>query len=109
MRNARCEILNERVSIPFSYGGILAGKQFCNRIKEMDDLVLADLSGEKLFIHGERRIGKTSLLRKVMVEFSNKKVIPVLINVWKCVDAADTLSLIVFWAYGAGRISLCNR
>ncbi len=74
---------------PFSYGGIVAGKQFCNRAKEIDDLVRAGLNGEKLFIHGERRIGKTSLLRKVMVKFSKKKVISVLINVLKCVDAAD--------------------
>ena len=59
----------------------------------MDDLVRAGLNGEKLFIHGERCIGKTSLLRKVMVEFSNKKVIPVLINVWKCVDAVDFVNV----------------
>ncbi len=81
------------MSNPFSYGGIVAGKQFCNRIKEIDDLVRAGLNGEKLFIHGERRIGKTSLLRKVMVEFSEKMVIPVLINVWKCVDAADFVNV----------------
>jgi len=78
---------------PFSYGGIVAGKQFCNRIKEMDDLFRAGLNGEKLFIHGERRIGKTSLLRKVMVQFSEKKVISVLINVWKCVDADDFVNV----------------
>lgn len=78
---------------PFSYGGIVAGKQFCNRIKEMDDLIRAGLSGEKLFIHGERRIGKTSLLKKVMIEFSEKKVICVFIDVWKCVDAADFVNV----------------
>ena len=78
---------------PFSYGGIVTGKQFCNRIKEMDDLVRAGLNGEKLFIHGERRIGKTSLLRKVIARFSDKKVISVLINVWKCVDAADFVNV----------------
>ncbi|MCK4505784.1 MAG: ATP-binding protein [Candidatus Aegiribacteria sp.] len=78
---------------PFSYGGIVAGKQFCNRIKEMNDLVRAGLNGEKLFIHGERRIGKTSLLRKVMTKFSEKKVISVLINVWKCVDATDFVNV----------------
>lgn len=78
---------------PFSYGGIVTGKQFCNRIQEMDDLVRAGLNGEKLFIHGERRIGKTSLLKKVMAKFSDKKVISVLINVWKCVDAADFVNV----------------
>ncbi len=81
------------MSNPFSYGGIVAGKQFCNRKKEMDDLIRAGLNGEKLFIHGERRIGKTSLLRKVMAKFSEKKVISVLINVWKCVDVADFVNV----------------
>ncbi len=74
---------------PFSYGGIVSGNEFCNRIKEVNDLIRAGLNAEKLFIHGERRIGKTSLLRKVINRFSKEDVIPVLINVWKCVDAAD--------------------
>lgn len=78
---------------PFSYGGIVAGKQFCNRIKEMDDLIRAGLSGEKLFIHGERRIGKTSLLKKIMIEFSEKKAICVFIDVWKCIDAVDFVNV----------------
>ena len=78
---------------PFSYGGIVTGKQFCNRTKEMDDLIRAGLNGEKLFIHGERRIGKTSLLRKVIEKFSGEKVISVLINVWKCVDSADFVNV----------------
>ncbi len=98
------------MSNPFSYGGIVAGKQFCNRIKEMDDLVRAGLNGEKLFIHGERRIGKTSLLRKVMAEFSNKKVIPVLINVWKCVDAADFVNVCASgFAQAEGSTGLLKR
>ncbi|MCD4700831.1 MAG: ATP-binding protein [Candidatus Aegiribacteria sp.] len=78
---------------PFSYGGIVTGKQFCNRRKEIDDLFRAGLNGEKLFIHGERRIGKTSLLRKVMAKFSEKNVVSALINVWKCVDAADFVNV----------------
>lgn len=78
---------------PFSYGGIVAGKQFCNRTKEMDDLIRAGLSGEKLFIHGERRIGKTSLLKKIMIEFSEKEAICVFIDAWKCVDAADFVNV----------------
>ncbi len=44
---------------PFSYGGIVQGKTFCNRVVEQKDLVRAVENSEKLFIHSERRIGKT--------------------------------------------------
>jgi len=81
------------MSNPFSYGGIVRGGNFCNRIKELEDLVRAGTNGEKLFIHGERRIGKTSLLRAVVEELRATGALPVMINVWKCVDASDFVDL----------------
>ena len=78
---------------PFSYGGIVRGGDFCNRKKEIEDLVRAGLNGEKLFIHGERRIGKTSLLRAVKEELKKADALTVMINVWKCVDASDFINL----------------
>ncbi len=78
---------------PFSYGGIVRGDDFCNRKREMEDLVRAGLNGEKLFIHGERRTGKTSLLRAVCGKLAETGAITVMINVWKCVDASDFVDL----------------
>jgi hypothetical protein len=81
------------MSNPFTYGGIVTGNQFCNRTREINDLARAADNGEKLFIHGERRIGKTSLLRKVITQLSANRIIPVLINVWKCVDTVDFVNV----------------
>ena len=81
------------MSNPFTYGGIVTGKQFCNRTREIKELVRAVNNGEKLFIYGERRIGKTSLLRKVAAQLEDDKTIAILINVWKCVDTMDFVNI----------------
>jgi len=45
---------------PFEYGGVVSGKAFCNRKKEVADLLKSMENGEKLFVYSERRFGKTS-------------------------------------------------
>ena len=47
---------------PFEYGGVVGGSAFCNRKKELSDLVRAMENSEKLFLYSERRLGKTSLI-----------------------------------------------
>ena len=48
---------------PFQYGDAVGGDAFCNRRKEVGDLLRAMENGEKLFVYSERRFGKTSLVR----------------------------------------------
>lgn len=74
---------------PFSYGGIVKGETFCNRITEQKDLIRAVENSEKLFIHGERRIGKTSLLKAVIQKIEKNSGICFYIDVWKCLDEDD--------------------
>ncbi len=74
---------------PFSYGGIVKGKTFCNRVSEQKDLIRAADNNEKLFIHGERRVGKTSLLKTVIQKIEKKRGICFYIDVWKCLDEDD--------------------
>jgi len=40
---------------PFEYGGVVGGSAFCNRKKELSDLVRAMENSEKLFLYSERR------------------------------------------------------
>ena len=51
---------------PFEYGGVVSGNAFCNREKEVADLLRAIENNEKLFVFSERRYGKTSLVRTAL-------------------------------------------
>jgi hypothetical protein len=51
---------------PFEYGGVVSGNAFCNREKEVADLLRAMENNEKLFVFSERRYGKTSLVRTAL-------------------------------------------
>lgn len=50
---------------PFQYGGVVDGPTFCNRAKEIADLLRAVENAEKMLIYSERRTGKTSLVLQV--------------------------------------------
>jgi AAA+ ATPase superfamily predicted ATPase len=58
---------------PFEYGGVVGGSAFCNRKKELSDLVRAMENSEKLFLYSERRLGKTSLIHYVQSKLPKDK------------------------------------
>jgi len=58
---------------PFQYGGVVSGDTFCNRKKELADLLRAMENGEKLFVYSERRFGKTSLVRFALDKLPKKQ------------------------------------
>jgi hypothetical protein len=43
---------------PFQYGGVVSGDAFCNRKQELEDLLKAMESGEKLFVYRLRDVHK---------------------------------------------------
>lgn len=67
---------------PFHYGGVVAGESFCNRTKEAADLRRSIENAEKLFVYSERRLGKTSLIRKVLAELPEEEYLTVYIDLW---------------------------
>ena len=67
---------------PFQYGGVVSGKSFCNRTRETADLRRAVENAEKLFVYSERRLGKTSLIRKVLAELPEEEYLTVYIDLW---------------------------
>lgn len=74
---------------PFSFGVAVTGGFFCNRVQELSDLKKAVESSRKLFIFGERRLGKTSLLKKLIASLSQDDYITVYIDIWKCISEDD--------------------
>jgi AAA+ ATPase superfamily predicted ATPase len=67
---------------PFEYGGVVSGKAFCNRTQEVFDLLRAMENGEKLLMYAERRMGKTSLVKRALERISKKLYATAYIDLW---------------------------
>lgn len=48
--------------IPFRYGSVVSGRDFCGRQEMIDQLTAYIKSSQNILVQGERRIGKTSLI-----------------------------------------------
>jgi len=67
---------------PFEYGGVVGGPAFCNRKKELADLLRAMENSEKLFLYSERRLGKTSLIRHALSNLPKESHVSAYIDLW---------------------------
>jgi AAA+ ATPase superfamily predicted ATPase len=71
---------------PFEYGGVVSGDAFCNREKELTDLFSAMENSEKLFVYSERRMGKTSLVRRAIEKLNNNEYLSAYVDLWPTDD-----------------------
>lgn len=67
---------------PFEYGGVVSGSAFCNREKEVADLLRAMENNEKLFVFSERRYGKTSLVHAALDKLPKKGCVCAYVDLW---------------------------
>lgn len=67
---------------PFQYGGIVGEDAFCNRKKEIAELLQSIQNCEKVFVYSERRIGKTSLIKIILKRLPKKQFISVYVDLW---------------------------
>jgi hypothetical protein len=70
------------VTNPFSYGGVVGNGEFCNRVQELADLTGTIESAGRCFVYAERRMGKTSLILRVLEKLPKKQYLPVYIDLW---------------------------
>jgi hypothetical protein len=70
------------VTNPFSYGGVVGNGEFCNRAQELADLKDLISSAGRCFVYAERRMGKSSLILRVLGELPKKQFLPVYIDLW---------------------------
>lgn len=74
---------------PFRYGGIVSSDSFCNRIDELTELMRVVRNSGKLFLYGERRVGKSSLLHHLISSLDEDKFTVAFVDVWRCTDTSD--------------------
>ena len=67
---------------PFEYGGVVSGDAFCNRRKELAEMLRAMKNAEKLFVLSERRYGKTSLFRAALDKLPRREFISAYVDLW---------------------------
>lgn len=67
---------------PFQYGGLVGSDAFCNREQEMRDLRRSIENAERTFVYAERRLGKTSLVKRVLDALPQRQYIKVYVDLW---------------------------
>ncbi len=59
---------------PFAYSNYVTGESFCNRKKELSELLKYIKGSQNVLLYSHRRYGKSSLIRQVFREVQNKKL-----------------------------------
>ena len=76
----------------FIYGKSVGGDNFTDRIRETKRLKLNFENGMNTILISPRRMGKTSLVKKVMAEMNAPSVMPVYMDIYDCRSEYDFLN-----------------
>jgi AAA+ ATPase superfamily predicted ATPase len=74
---------------PFNLGSVLTGEAFCNREKELNDLLTHAKNSANVILFSPRRFGKTSLIKKVMSVISRQGYLPIYVDLLSIVGEQD--------------------
>jgi uncharacterized protein len=67
----------ESIVIPFKYGSVVSGNDFCGRKNSINELKEFIKSSQNVYIQGERRIGKTSLVYETVLQLKKISLLKV--------------------------------
>ena len=67
---------------PFQYGNVVSDRAFCNRRKELTEIIRIMENSGRAFIYSERRLGKTSLVKLAMNKLPSKSFFVVYCDLW---------------------------
>ena len=59
---------------PFAYSNYVTGESFCNRRKELSELLRYIKGSQNVLLYSHRKFGKSSLIRQVFREINMKKL-----------------------------------
>lgn len=75
------------------YGKEVAGKFFCNREKEVEELLSDIRNSRNVMLYSPRRIGKTSLIKKVIKIAEGEGIRCIFIDLYSILEERDFISL----------------
>ena len=67
---------------PFYYGRVVGAGAFCNRTREVAELERICKNSNGIFIYSERRLGKTSLISKVLEQLPEDEFVTIYVDLW---------------------------
>ena len=71
---------------PFVYGKTVSGEHFCNRDKEVKELVAEITNGQNIIIFSPRRYGKTSLIKRVLEKVKARRLLTFYIDLYPAIN-----------------------
>jgi hypothetical protein len=74
---------------PFIYGGMVSGQTFCDREAEIRELLEDIRARQHVIVFSQRRMGKTSLVSKVLEEARTRGIIPVFLDLYPISTLAE--------------------
>ena len=77
------------MNIAFVYGMSVEGDNFTDRVNETKRLKMDFENGINVILVSPRRIGKSSIVRKVMNEITDPKIKTVFIDIYDCRSEYD--------------------
>ena len=82
---------------PFSYSEFVTGEAFCNRKKELEDLIYYARNSQNVLLYSHRRMGKTSLLHEVIhrLKKMRPRINSVYIDLYGTLDENDFINSIL--------------
>ncbi len=77
---------------PFQFTGVVGPEAFCNRKREVEELLRVIRNGEKLLVFSERRFGKTSLVRLAVEQLPKTRYRAAYVDLWPTRDEASFIA-----------------
>ena len=78
---------------PFVYGETVSGENFCNRAREIKELVADIKNCQNVIIFSPRRYGKTSLIKQVLQKVKAKGVLTFYIDLYPAINKRKFIEL----------------
>ncbi len=78
---------------PFVYGEIVTGENFCNRTREIKELVTDIINCQNVIIFSQRRYGKTSLIKLVLRKVKAKGILTFYVDLYPAINKSKFIEI----------------